>query len=42
MGAKQMDAVEGCGWGYGHEGTVGAAQAPRAVSIAGLVAKAVL
>lgn len=37
-----MDAVEGHGWGEGHEGAVGAAQAPRAVPVAGLVAKAVL
>lgn len=37
-----MDAVEGCGWGDGHEGAVVAAQASRAVTVAGLVAKAVL
>lgn len=37
-----MDAVEGCGRGDGHEGAVGAAQAPRAVSVPGLVAKVVL
>lgn len=37
-----MDAVEGCGWGDGHEGAVGAAQTPRAVPAAGLAAKAVL
>lgn len=37
-----MDAVEGRGWGDGHEGAVAATQAPRAVTVAGLVAKTVL